>query len=115
MDNHFNVVAEVVMDGSLGSDGDVSGDDHGGGRHGHRRKGDVGMGGRRGNTVLPCHISLRRDQNPQQKNDGFHCEMSLKCSALFALKYVPYLYRSLCLFIDIIKGVHCESLIYFHK
>lgn len=48
MDNHFNVVAEVVMDGSLGSDGDVSGDDHGGGRHGHRREGDVGVGGRRG-------------------------------------------------------------------
>lgn len=63
VDNHFNVIAEVVMDGSLGSDGDVSGDDNGGGRHGHRREGDVGVGGRRGWVQIKTpwqYVTIRR-------------------------------------------------------
>lgn len=58
MDSHFNVVAEVVMDGSLGSDGDVSGNDHGGGRHGHRREGYIGVGGRRGWIQIKLHDNM---------------------------------------------------------
>lgn len=58
MDNHFNVVAEVVMDGSLGSDGDVSGNDHGGGRHGHRREGYIWVGGRRGWIQIKLHDNM---------------------------------------------------------
>lgn len=46
------------MDGSLGSDGDVSGDDHGGGRHGHRREGYIGVGGRRGWIQIKAHDNM---------------------------------------------------------
>lgn len=91
MDNHSNIGAEVMMHGPLGSDGDVSGNDHGRGGHGHRREVYVGVGGRLWNTVLPCHRSLRRDKNPKQKNDGFHGEVSLELFVVFALKYVSYL------------------------
>lgn len=45
MDNYFNVVVEVVMDGFLGFDGDVFGNDYGGGRYGYRCEGYIGVGG----------------------------------------------------------------------